>query len=311
MLPLRLMRVLSAFSLCVAASVPALAADEACTLEAGPTRAVTRIIDVSTLGLDDGSELRLAGILLPRAFDAGAEAATWAPERDALESLRELVLGRGVEIAFAGRRSDRYGRQFGHAFINRDGERIWVQGAMASAGHGRVSAGPDGFSCTSELMAHEAIARREAKGLWSNAAYQARPAARTYELMRYRNTFQLVRGRIAKVATTKSHTYLNFGRDWRVDFTVGIATSLTRRNVDWAASLKELEGREVTVRGWLERRNGPYIELADPAELELDQSAVAQGPGARGRALAPASGTPQLSGKEKRQAHEVPGAQGL
>ena len=83
----------------------------ACTLEPGPIRTVTRILDGETVTLDDGSEVRLIGALAPRAFDADAETGAWPAEAIAVRTLTDLVLGRAVKLAYGGRRTDRYGRQ--------------------------------------------------------------------------------------------------------------------------------------------------------------------------------------------------------
>ena len=63
-------------------------------LEAGPTRTVTRVIDGETLALDDGTELRLAGTLAPRAIDVGAVPGTWRMETAAIDALQAFVLGK-------------------------------------------------------------------------------------------------------------------------------------------------------------------------------------------------------------------------
>ena len=66
------------------APAPAAAADSpesaavACAgLTPGPARTVVRIIDGETVGLDDGSEVRLIGALAPRALDVGAAPGAW------------------------------------------------------------------------------------------------------------------------------------------------------------------------------------------------------------------------------------------
>ena len=67
-------------------------------LEAGPTRTVARIIDGETVVLDDGTELRLIGALVPRAIDAGADPGMWPLEVAAQEELRALILGKSIEF---------------------------------------------------------------------------------------------------------------------------------------------------------------------------------------------------------------------
>lgn len=206
------------------------AGEPACTLQAAGTHAVVHVIDAETVLLDDASEVRLIGALAPRAPDVRHGAPDWPPEAAAIEALRALVLGGSVELAYAGRRSDRYGRLLAHLFVDRDGERVWVQGELLKGGYARAYGLPGSFACMREMLAHERVARAAGAGLWSNGAYRTRSAQRSGALMRYRNTYQVVEGRLAHVAPTKARTYLNFGADWRRDFTAGIDAGVLRAN---------------------------------------------------------------------------------
>ncbi len=279
----------------------------ACELHAGPTRAVVRVIDAETVLLDDGREVRLIGALAPRSPDMSPDAAPWLPEERAEAALRHLVLGSSVELAFAPRRRDRYGRLLAHLFLDRGGERIWVQGDLLSSGHARAYGLPGSFACMRELLAHERVAREARSGLWSNAAYATQRAFRTRTLLRLRNTYQLVEGRVVHVASTKSRTYLNFGKDWRTDFTAGIATKLVKANPAWAKSLAALEGKKVEVRGWIEYRNGPFIEVEDPSQIAtVEQRARPKSATPAGPSLSSERGPPLQ--KRKRPASKRPGA---
>jgi endonuclease YncB( thermonuclease family) len=245
-----------------------------CSLQAGPTHTVVRIIDAETVLLDDDRELRLIGALAPRAPDPRPDAEPWPPERQSKTALRDLVLGRKIELAFGARRRDRYGRLLAHAFLDLGGERIWVQGRLLSGGHARAYGLPGSFACAHELLAHERAGRDARAGIWSHGTYAVRSASRAAALLRQRNTFQIVAGRVVHVAATKSNTYLNFGSDWRGDFTAGIERKILRAHPDWAKALGGLEGRRIEVRGWIEYRNGPYIRIEDPSQITvLDEAA--------------------------------------
>ena len=84
---------------------------QTCTLEAGPTRSVVRVIDAETVLLDDDEEVRLIGALAPRSPDLRPDAQSWPPEQDTAAALRDLVVGRSVELATSRRAKDRYGRR--------------------------------------------------------------------------------------------------------------------------------------------------------------------------------------------------------
>lgn len=252
---------LAATGLCACAAVASTAmaqqqardkdAAQSCTLQAGATGAVVRIIDAETVLLDDGQEVRLIGALAPRSPDLSRDAEPWAPEQNAEQTLRDLVAGRAISLATSGRLQDRYGRRLAHVFVHRDGERIWVQGEMLLRGQARAYGLPGSFDCMHELLAHENAARDAGVGLWGSGAYAVRPAWRSRELLRRRNSYEIVGGNVVKVAVTKARTYINFGRDWRSDFTAGIDARVLRENPDWAQSLQQLEGQRVEVRGWI------------------------------------------------------------
>jgi micrococcal nuclease len=239
-----------------------------CTLEPGPVRTVTRVVDGETLVLDDGKAVRLIGALAPRAGDANASPGAWPPELDAIRALSDLVLAKRVKLAFAGRKYDRYGRELAQVFVVDRGREDWVQGALLRGGYARVYGLPESFVCAHELMAHEAEARRQRLGLWNNGVYRALPADHPGEIMKQRGKYERVTGTIVSVGRTKGATYLNYSNDWRTDFTVRIDKKVLGANPDFDKSLDALASKTVTVRGWIDRRNGPLIDISDPSQLE-------------------------------------------
>lgn len=240
-----------------------------CALEPGPSRAVVRILDSETLALDDGSEVRLIGALGPRSPDSAGDVSYWPPEQDAVQGLTRLALGQSVELRFSGRRMDRHGRLLAHAFVVTGAARTWIQGHMLSHGFARAYALPESVACLDELLAHESAARTKRTGLWTHAAYQVLSAVAAPDLMRYRGTYQIVEGRVAQVATVRGQVFVNFGRDWREDFTATLRSSARRAAEATGMDLKSLEGRRVRVRGWIERRSGPAIEIHHPGQIEI------------------------------------------
>jgi micrococcal nuclease len=259
-------------ALSVAAPAPA------CTLEPGPIRTVTRVIDGETIVLDDGKAVRLIGALAPRARDAGAEPGQWPPETDAIRALSDLVLAKRVKLAFAGRRSDRYGRQLAHVFVGGPTSETWVQGALLSSGHARAYGLADSFTCARELLAHEREARRNRLGLWRNGIYRTLRSDQPGELMQQRGKYVLVTGNVVSVGRTKSASYINFGEDWRTDFTARIEKKVLSADPAFDRSLDGLSGKTIIVRGWIERRNGPLIDIIDASQVTLqsdDDSAPA------------------------------------
>ena len=237
-------------------------------LEEGPTRSVARIIDGETVALDDGTELRLVGALSPRAADVGAAPGTWPAEAAAVAELTALVLGRSVVLRFGGERSDRYGRLQAQAFLRQGAELRWVQGHLLDQGLARAYTQAGNRACSAALLAAEATARRERRGLWADAAYRPRRAERAHELARLAGTFQVVEGRLVRVKQIRGVLYLDFAGAWPRAF----SASLRARELaalGGGPDPKALEGRRVRVRGWIVGRRGPAVDLSAAGLIEL------------------------------------------
>jgi endonuclease YncB( thermonuclease family) len=262
-------------------------------LEPGPRRTVTRIIDGETVALDDGTGLRLVGSLAPRALDVGAASAGWPLEIAAKAELEALVLGKSIELAFGGERTDRHGRLQAHAFIIEGGERRWVQGHLLDRGLARAYTQAGNRACAAELLGRERGAREGGRGLWAEAAYQVRSAPRPVQLSRYRSTFQVVEGRILRVAQVRGVIYLNFDADWRHGFSASVRGGDRALLGAHAGNPKGLEGKVVRVRGWIEQRSAPAIDLSTAGLIEiLDE------PDAATRSSSPDAHAPQPQGPE-------------
>ncbi len=204
-------------------------------------------------------------LLAPSPRDLPVAPEQWPPEVEARADLERRVSGRGVRLADEGAFRDRYGRRVSQAF---DGEGGWLQSALVDAGHARVAPLPGETTCITQLFAREAVARAKRVGLWANPAYEIRPARATRALERLAGTFQIVEGWIADVGVSRSEVFLNFGRNWRWDFTAAIDLRRSPDREAIVARLKGLKGRLVRVRGYIEKRNGPLVSLASVDVIE-------------------------------------------
>ena len=182
--------------------------------------------------------------------------------------LAELVEGKAVAVLAGASHKDRYGRLLAHLIVagTAPPAQRWVQGLLVSAGTARVFVWPDNRNCGKALLKREAQARAAGAGQWSNPAFFVRtPVTAAAHI----GSFQLVEGRVAEVAVRRKRAYLNFGADWRTDFTVSIQRKnlrlFTKENID----LPALKGKRVRIRGWIESYNGPTIEASVPEQLEV------------------------------------------
>lgn len=81
--------------------------------------------------------------------------------------------------------------------------------------------------------------------------------------------FTLVEGKVLSVRESGATIYVNFGRRWTRDFTVIILKRQQRTFSAAGIEPKQLQGRRIRVRGWIEQRGGPVIMAEAPEQIEL------------------------------------------
>ncbi|AHB47396.1 nuclease [Hyphomicrobium nitrativorans NL23] len=253
---------------CLAVQVSA-AASESCAPDLGTTHEVVRVIDGETVELDDGRQVRLIGAMAPRPNALTVDTQTWPPAKESTRAVEALVLNRTVTLRYEGRRRDRYGRILAQLYVKTGGNETWVQRHLVAEGYARAYTLPGNAGCVSELIKAEDEARRARRGLWSGGTFRVFAASDEDALLRLVGRFVVVEGRVASVTRTRRYTYLNFGRDWREDFTVSLATRVVDRAEGGAERISAIEGRTIRARGWIERRNGPAIEVGGFEEIEV------------------------------------------
>ena len=64
-------------------------------------------------------------------------------------------------------------------------------------------------------------------------------------------------------------TYLNFGLNWTRDFAVTISRRALPAVEAAGIVPKSLENRKIRVRGWVEGRPGPRIDVQGAAQIEI------------------------------------------
>lgn len=237
-------------------------------LRAGPQAIVVAVVDGDTVLLDDGSKVRMIGIQAPK-LPLGREGfETWPLAELAKTTLEEMLLGAEVQLRFGGAKRDRHGRVLAHIFAMGQTE-IWAQQEMLQAGLARVYSFSDNRFCLNELYVAEAVARTERRGIWTHPFYKMRRADKPDALLQQAGSYELVEGRVMAAERAGSNVYLNFGRYWKEDFTVVIdrqaQKAFTKSDIDPLS----YEGALVRVRGWIDDRDGPRIEVTHPEQIEV------------------------------------------
>lgn len=213
---------------------------------------VAAVRDGGTLMLADGRELKLAGI---EVADASREA------------LQALAGSQKLRLETLGPDQDRYGRLVAFAFPGES--RQSLQAALLAQGRARVSARIGGKPCAEALLTIERAARAERRGIWADPNFAPLQAENLTRLQGERGRFALIEGKVLSVRESGATIYVNFGRRWTQALTVIILKRQQRTFMSAGVEPKQLEGRRIRVRGWIEQRGGPTLMAEVPEQIEL------------------------------------------
>ncbi len=231
---------------------------------------VKSIVDGDTLFLDNGLKVRLSAMQAPKLPLGRPGFEKWPMADESKAALTELAKGKKVQLYYGGLKRDRYDRALAQVYLlDADGKQdIWLQEAMIKQGMGRVYTWPDTWQDSKKLYLAEQSARAADLGIWNDPYYKVRsPDANA--LSQDLDSFQIIEGLVVKSAFVKDRIFLNFGSDYRTDFTVIVDKPDIKKFENKDYSLKDLSGTWVRVRGWVEFSNGPAIYLDHPERLEV------------------------------------------
>ena len=218
---------------------------------------VAEIIDGRSFRLADGREIRMAGIE-PAPSDASAA--------NRAVALTAILAGRDVMLRGEDDTPDRYGRQTAFVFLATT--ETLVQSLLLAEGEALVSADVADKECEGVLMTSEAEARQAKKGVW-NRSTAIKNAEIPDDILAGIGRFAVVEGKVLSVRQAGATTYLNFGRNWTRDFAVTISRRALPAIEAAGIALKSLENRQIRVRGFIEARTGPRIELLRAGQIEV------------------------------------------
>ena len=226
-----------------------------CAFEPQGEGRVAAVIDARTFRLDDGREVRLAGI--EPAVPDGTKAAA---------ALSSIITGRDVTLHGQDDAPDRYGRQPAFAFLA--GAETPVQSELLRRGEALVSTEVTDKDCAAVLAAAEAEARQAKKGTWAEPT-AIKNAESPGDILAGIGRFTVVEGKVLSVRQAGATTYLNFGRNWTQDFAVTISRRMMPAFEAAGLLPKSLENRRIRVRGFVEARGGPRIEALRVGQIEV------------------------------------------
>jgi endonuclease YncB( thermonuclease family) len=227
---------------------------EGCAFEAQGEGRVAAVIDARSFRLEDGREIRLAGL------------EQVAAQPDATSMLAAIISGRMVALRGEDDTPDRYGRQ--PAFVFVETSAAPVQALLLAQGTALFSGTVSARECASILTSAEAEGRAARRGIWANPS-AIKNSESPGDILAGIGQFVVVEGRVLSVRQAGATTYLNFGRSWTRDFAVIIPRRTVAAFETAEIALKSLENKRIRVRGFVESRPGPRIEVLRVGQIEL------------------------------------------
>ena len=212
------------------------------------------------LELTDGRLIRAPHLVPFEPSPRGAARAAQA--RAALENWT-----RGAALALPQRLplADRWGRIVTPLFLT-NGEDLGLK--LVAQGLARV--GP-AYSdpCLITLLAAEIEARNAKLGLWADSYYSVFAAHSSAALSAHAGEFVIVEGVVQRIGQTSARIYLDLGPTRGSNLSVTFSRQNAKAFTDGGIIPDAMVGKTIRVRGLLETRTRPQIEIYTPAAIEV------------------------------------------
>lgn len=218
------------------------------------------------LQLASGARAVLGSIRWPDEPGIAAAAHAWLVART----------GRPLTLSVRGE-ADRWGRSRVDALLADDAAAPDLAGGLVAAGLALADADEGDVLCRPALLAVEEGPRAAGVGVWAGPA----PAAGDGPALRARaGRFAVVTGRLRHVGERRARTYLDFAARGEDGLTVTVSKRTWRRVLERGLTAAGLKGRRVRVRGILEVRHGPALDVASAEAVEVLDDGPAAAPDA-------------------------------
>jgi hypothetical protein len=186
----------------------------------------------------------------------------------AREFLGERLLGRDADLIQLAGGTDRWGRTVADLVVaDSRGGSAGTAAALLRAGYVRVRPEFETRGCAAERLAMEEEAREGGLGIWRDPDFAVIQSPNSAELRRRNGRFVVIEGMVRRVGIARSRIYLELvPRDGP---TIVVARKLEKALAREGRPVGALVGQTIRVRGALDARFGPRIEVADPAMNEI------------------------------------------
>ena len=233
----------------------------ACGAAAGAVQA-TAVEEGGEIALADGRRLRIAGLDLP--VPSRGDPALAAAAR---ALLAKLFIGRDAALSLVSAAPDRWDRALGDlAAPDSEAAPGSAAEALLAAGLARVRPEFETRGCEAVRLALESAARAKGLGVWRDPDYVVLAAGDRAALARRDGRFVIVEGAVRRIGVGRARLYLDLGGRGALSVVASRKTQAAFQAT--GAPLNALAGEKIRVRGALDSRFGPQLEIVDPLMLE-------------------------------------------
>lgn len=225
---------------------------------------VIDVIDGDTVKLADGKLLRYIGLDTPELHIKKNNTFIYSPQpfsQEAKQLNQTLVENKLIRIEFDMEKFDKYGRLLGYCFI----ENTFINAKLLEEGLAVIYTKPPNVKYSDLFLKKQKQARENKKGLW-----REHKTINAQKANLYINQIQTVTGTVLNTYKSKNCVFLNFGRDYKTDFTVVIFNNTLKYFKNKGINPETFyRGKTIRVTGRIKEYNGPEIVVNLPDEIEI------------------------------------------
>ncbi len=225
---------------------------------------VGHINDGDTFTSTTGERVRLLNINAPESGNNYRDKQSYGLKaKQAL--IKMLPKNTRVRLVFDQQKYDRYDRFLAHVYLE-DG--TWLNAKLIEIGAAHVYTFPENLMRADDLLKIEKTARANALGLWKMPRWKVRNALDIFSDDAI-GRFHFVQGIVKNITKVNDRTYLNFGDDWRTDFTIEIKHKFMPSFEKTGLNLAQYVEKTVLVRGFIKPVNGAMISVSHPEQIQV------------------------------------------
>ncbi len=217
------------------------------------------VIDGDTIVLNDNRKVRYIGIDTPE-FNIPAQKKY---AEIALNENLKLVQNKNIILVYDSMYEDVYDRILGYVYA----ENVFVNEELVRKGYALVSTFPPNISHYKNFINAQIEARKNKTGFWDEQTLTPRDHT---EAKNFIGQLCTIEGKVIETYNGKTKIFLNFGIDYKTDFTIIIYKNnfflFYTENID---PLVSYTGKKIRTFGRIVEYNGPQIKVDNPFQIEI------------------------------------------